>query len=193
MTAQPPAGYLPAHVRYIEAPIEYQPDPDDPPAVFLAGGITSCPDWQATALENFASDDVPMVVLNPRRQNFPIHDPTAGPAQIGWEYRHLHQRGVLTVFWFPAGGFVPQPIALFELGQALGEGRPFVVGVDPGYSRALDVQAQRALARPGLTVHDRLDAVLAETRQAVRALAAVRSMWPQVVNTLAYASRALGG
>jgi hypothetical protein len=35
------------------------------PAVFLAGGITGCPDWQAELVRMLA--DVPVALLNPRR------------------------------------------------------------------------------------------------------------------------------
>ena len=33
-------------MRYVEAPEPYTPRPGDSPAIFLAGGITGCPDWQ---------------------------------------------------------------------------------------------------------------------------------------------------
>lgn len=49
------------------------------PSVFLAGGITDCPDWQDEATRLFADMDV--AVLNPRRENFPIHDPNACSAR----------------------------------------------------------------------------------------------------------------
>ncbi|SPL89178.1 unnamed protein product [[Actinomadura] parvosata subsp. kistnae] len=34
---------------YYEAPDPYEPAPGDPPAVFLAGGITGVADWQRAA------------------------------------------------------------------------------------------------------------------------------------------------
>lgn len=147
-------------MTYIECPTMYRPAPGDPPAVFLAGGIVGCPDWQSVAAKHLAER---AVVLNPRRANFPIHDPSATPEQIQWEHHHLHMDGVLTLFWFPASDrqVTTQPIAMFELGAALGEQRPIVVGADPGYPRAADVRWQTALARPELTVTDSLDALLA--------------------------------
>ncbi|KDN72970.1 hypothetical protein DF19_07255 [Streptomyces olindensis] len=35
--------------NYYECPDTYQPAPDHPPAVFLAGGITGVEDWQTPA------------------------------------------------------------------------------------------------------------------------------------------------
>ncbi|RAJ70233.1 nucleoside 2-deoxyribosyltransferase-like protein [Streptomyces sp. Amel2xB2] len=144
---------------YFECPTPYRPAPGDPPAVFLAGGIVGCPDWQSVAADCLAGQ---AVVLNPRRANFPIDDPSATPEQIRWEHQHLHMDGVLTLFWFPACDrqVTTQPIAMFELGAALGEQRPIVVGADPGYPRVEDVRWQASLAQPGLTVHDSLDATL---------------------------------
>ncbi|MFJ9518459.1 nucleoside 2-deoxyribosyltransferase domain-containing protein [Kitasatospora sp. NPDC101801] len=137
---------------YFEAPTGYEPLPDGPPAVFLAGGITGCPDWQAEAAEDLLR--VGLIVLNPRRADFPTADPAEGPRQIGWEHRHLHAADV-TLFWFCAEEV--QPIALLELGAALGEGRPIVVGAHQGYGRRLDVVGQVRLAAPGLPVHGSLE------------------------------------
>jgi hypothetical protein len=133
--------------RYFEAPDYYRPAAGDPPAVFLAGGITGCPDWQSDLAEDLLPEG--LVVLNPRRRNFPIHDPAAGPAQIAWEHHHLHLPGVITAFWFAAE--TVQPIALLELGAALDNpARRIAVGAHPRYPRRLDVVEQTRLARPGL-------------------------------------------
>ena len=47
----------------------------------FAGGISDCPDWQKTATA--ALDDLDLTILNPRRSNFPLHDPNAEAAQVG--------------------------------------------------------------------------------------------------------------
>ncbi|MEY9949793.1 nucleoside 2-deoxyribosyltransferase domain-containing protein [Kitasatospora sp. GAS1066B] len=142
--------------RYFEAPHEYRPTAGDPTAVFLGGGITGCPNWQEAAARRLLRAG--LVVLNPRRAvGFAIDDPTGAPAQIAWEHRHLHLPGVLTLLWFAVESV--QPIALLELGAALGEGRALVVGAHPGYPRRLDVQ-QVQLARPGTLVYAALDDVL---------------------------------
>lgn len=130
-----------SNARYIEAPEVWNAAG---PAVFLAGGITGCPDWQQEARQLLAALGV--TVINPRRADFPIGDPTAAPAQIAWEFDHLH-RASAVVFWFPASEG-PQPIALYELGRYVALGRPVAVGCAPAYPRRQDVRVQMALAAP---------------------------------------------
>lgn len=154
---------LAATGRYYECPAPYRPvTPQSLPAVFLAGGIVGCPDWQPRAAAELIKD---AVVLNPRRENFPIDDPAATPTQIRWEHEHLHTAD-LTLFWFPASdaSVTTQPIAMFELGAALGEGRRLVVGADPDYPRIEDIRWQTELARPGTIVHTTLEATLDAAR-----------------------------
>lgn len=157
--------------RYYEAPTDYDIHSEDPPAVFLAGGITGCPRWHDHAVETLRASGVPMVVLNPNRENFPIHDPDAGWEQVRWEQHHLHLPGVITMMWFPASdaAVTTQPIAQFEFGQAIGAGRRLVVGADPGYPRARDVELMMRWNRPGGELHFSLDGLLAATvREVVR-------------------------
>lgn len=148
---------------YVEAPTEYAGDRH---AIFLAGGITDCPDWQADARTLIDRE----VVLNPRRANFPIHDSTAAAAQIDWEFRHLHRASVV-LFWF-APGPSPQPIALYELGRHAALQRRIAVGADPEYLRLADVHMQLSHARPELTVHDTLEATCREAVFLTRCLEA---------------------
>lgn len=150
-------------MRYVECPREHTVRPGSPPALFLAGGITGCPDWQAQAVAQLAAADV--VVCNPRRTNFPIDDPDAGPEQVRWEHRHL-QLADLVLFWFPPcdPAVTTQPIAMYELGAAATAARRIVVGADPRYPRRADVVLQLELARPELAVHDTLTATLAAAR-----------------------------
>lgn len=136
-------------MHYVEAPTEYD---GDHPSLFLAGGITDCPDWQAEACEHLAS--TPIAVFNPRRANFPIHDPTAAQGQIDWEFRHL-DRADAVLFWFASGPSV-QPIALYELGSHAAGGKLMVVGADPQYVRRQDVVLQLGHIRPDLHVFDTL-------------------------------------
>ncbi|MEV0390963.1 nucleoside 2-deoxyribosyltransferase domain-containing protein [Nonomuraea sp. NPDC050643] len=143
---------------YFEAPDYYEPGPGDPPAVFLAGGITGVEDWQRRAAMVLGQGGA--IVLNPRRRRFPMDDPRQAAAQITWEHHHLHLPGVLTMFWFPPGDSM-QPIALLELGAALDNpARRIVVGADPGYPRVEDVRWQARLARFGEVVHATLDDTL---------------------------------
>jgi hypothetical protein len=148
-------------VTYFEPPAEY---PGSGPSLFLAGGITGCPDWQREACALLA--DLPVALLNPRRQSFPITDPGAAAEQVAWEYRHL-ERATAILFWFPASPS-PQPIALYELGRHAALGRSLAVGADPGYLRRADLLLQLSHARPDLAVHDTLAAVCREARQVLR-------------------------
>jgi hypothetical protein len=72
--------------RYVECPND---DDGDGPSLFLAGGITGCPDWQRQLRDELA--DTALTLLNPRRTQFPIGDPRAAPVQIEWEHRHLRR------------------------------------------------------------------------------------------------------
>lgn len=146
---------------YVECPNTYT---GQLPIVFLAGGITGCPDWQSTATDLF--DDLPIAVANPRRANFPIHDPGASGSQILWQYDHLN-RAAVKLFWFPASGPTPQPIALYELGKhAAGDSR-ITVGADPNYIRRADILIQLHLLRPDVEVRDNLAQVCQDTRTAL--------------------------
>jgi hypothetical protein len=142
-------------VRYIEAPEPY----DGPgPVLFLAGGISNCPDWQADAAA-MLSDQDDLTVLNPRRAAFT--EDTA-VEQIIWEHTHLHRADVI-LFWFTDGSL--QPIALYELGVHATLGVPLAVGADPAYPRRLDVEVQLSLARPALTIHRTLAETVASAQE----------------------------
>ena len=132
-------------MEYIEALTEFE---GPGPSVFLAGGISGTFDWQADVVARLA--DLPLVLLNPRRKDFPINDPAAAPAQIEWEFRHI-RRATAVLFWFPPETLCP--IALYELGgRALVREQALFVGTHPDYQRRLDVEVQLKLARPEVTV-----------------------------------------
>jgi hypothetical protein len=116
-------------------------------AVFLAGGIAGCPDWQAWMVERLR--DAPFDLLNPRRAHFPIHDPDAAAAQITWEFAHL-RRAYAILFWFPCETLCP--IVLYELGAWSMTDRPIYIGVHPDYQRKSDVIIQTRLIRPHIQV-----------------------------------------
>lgn len=118
-------------------------------ALFLAGGITGCPDWQSEIIPLIDSDYA--TLLNPRRADFPIGDPTAAEKQITWEHEALRfADGIL--FWFPCETICP--IVLYELGAWSMTQKPIFVGVHPDYLRKQDVVIQTRLARPEVQVHE---------------------------------------
>src|SRR5262245_16891705 len=142
--------------RYVEAPEEY----DGPvPSLFLAGGITGTLDWQAEVVRGLV--DLPLVLLNPRRRDFPMGDPSAARSQIEWEFRHL-RRATAVLFWFPAETLCP--IALYELGSRAATTQPLFVGTHPEYQRKPDVIIQLGLARPDVHVVHSVDELAQQVR-----------------------------
>ena len=118
-------------------------------SLFLAGGITNCPDWQQDLIKLLKDQD-DLVIYNPRRKNFPIHDPNAAKQQITWEYNYLKQCDMIS-FWFSKGSL--NPIVLYELGMhGNSSDRLIFVGMDEEYERKQDVIIQTKLARPEIKV-----------------------------------------
>ena len=140
--------------------------------VFMAGGITGCPDWQREMRDLLVNADA--TFYNPRRANFPIHDPDAARAQIEWEYKYLNQSDAI-LFWFPAETLCP--IVLFELGAhaydaetiyshgiSKVEYKPLFVGVHPDYQRKQDVEIQLALKRPEIEIVSSLEELATQVK-----------------------------
>ncbi|MCJ1675849.1 nucleoside 2-deoxyribosyltransferase domain-containing protein [Streptomyces sp. APSN-46.1] len=140
-------------MRYIEAPADYERD--GTPSLFLAGGITGCPDWQSEAVRQLEALGCPVTVVSPRRARFPVGDAALAPSQIAWEFTMLHRAEVI-LFWFPDSTTSVQPIVLYELGAHAARGAAIAVGADPAYVRRLDVVEQLRHARPDVHVHDDL-------------------------------------
>ncbi len=132
-------------MQYIEAVDLVEPKY---PSIFLAGGITGCPDWQRIIKRQLISLEN-ITIINPRRIDFPMGDPAAGVRQIEWEHDALSKADSI-VFWFPKETLCP--ITLFELGSWAKSPKPLIVGVHEEYMRRLDVEVQMRLARPGLPV-----------------------------------------
>lgn len=143
-------------MRYVEAPEVFLKGSTDELVVFLAGGITGCPDWQKDMVRLMHDTDA--VLVNPRRENFPMHDPSAARAQIEWEHNHLRKADVVS-FWFPKETLCP--ITLYELGSwtirsvtspTRNRHPRIVIGVEDGYARRQDVLIQTGLADPFIPI-----------------------------------------
>jgi len=128
-------------IKLIKCPAEYERTYSFAKSVFLAGGITGCPDWQSNfvnlALALYGDRD--RVIIDPRRDNFDASDPKMTEEQIAWEYRHLRRVSQIA-FWFPKETLCP--ITLFELGAALERHQDILVGCHPDYARAMDLKYQ---------------------------------------------------
>jgi len=143
-------------MKYVEAPNEIPKDCNQFPVIFLAGGITGCEEWQTVV--KHALEDKDVVILNPRRANFPIHDPNAAQEQITWEYNMLRKATCIS-FWFSKETI--QPIVLYELGtwSMFMETKPLsclpeklIISIHPEYSRKQDVMIQSNLQKIYTTV-----------------------------------------
>ena len=139
-------------MQYVEALQTYS---GNETSLFLAGGITGCPNWQQDMIE--ALRDTSLVLFNPRRASFPIGDPHAAMEQIEWEYIHL-RKATAICFWFPCETL--NPIVLYELGAWSMTSKQLFVGVHPNYQRLQDVCIQTALARPDIHVVMRMDSLV---------------------------------
>jgi len=128
-------------------------------SVFLAGGISNCPDWQSECITmiqkyNFQKD---IVLYNPRRLNF-VFSLENSEIQIQWEFQHLKKADVI-IFWFSEGSL--NPIVLYELGMwGNSRDKQIIIGVHPRYERKEDVIIQTKLARPDIEIAYTLDEVV---------------------------------
>lgn len=147
-------------MRVITAPEKYTKKSGDV-FCFLAGGITNCKDWQNDVISYLQGMwhvremagcklKKDLVLFNPRRENFPIKDPTASEKQIEWEYKALEACDIFSMFF--CAGESDQPICMYELGRNLvrmnekfGIDAHNVITVEDGYKRAKDVDIQVGL------------------------------------------------
>lgn len=141
--------------NYLEAPNERTPE-HNLLSIFLAGGISNCPDWQTLQAE-LLMKATNFLVINPRRYDFDTSKHDISIQQIIWEHQYL-KAATCIQFWFPKETLCP--ITLFEFGYWLAQsqlsGKKIFVGCDPGYERLLDVQVQAHLVDPNLKIHSNL-------------------------------------
>jgi len=155
------------HPRYFQCPAIF----DDAArkggnrvSLFLAGGISNCPDWQTSFVNGLLDPLIKkgLFVLNPRRTNWKDGDPALEVQQIKWEFDHLRKASAIS-FWFCKDTVCP--ITLYELGtwamwQATYQKfkpermRPkqLFVGVEEGFARRRDVETQLSLLLPEIQI-----------------------------------------
>lgn len=147
-------------MKIITAPEEYVKQSKDI-CVFLAGGITNCRDWQKEVIQwlndkTYQCDNEHLVIFNPRRENFPIHDKSAAYEQIEWEFRMLEQCDIFSMYFCNADS--DQPICMYELGRNIVRIqnrfpstwlKRIIVTVEEDYKREEDVLVQTNLAMGG--------------------------------------------
>ena len=138
-------------MRYIECPSLESIDPNEK-SLFLAGGISNCPNWQLEVVNMLKDSD--WTIINPRRANFDVGNNQLLEPQIEWEHQRLRQARAI-LFWFPAQTLCP--ITLNELGAWSMMNKPLFVGTHPEYQRKYDVEIQTRLVRPEITIQDSLE------------------------------------
>jgi hypothetical protein len=141
--------------KYIECPKMW-----GSPSLFMGGGISGCPDWQAQLVQELK--DVDLVLVNPRRKVFDVQNAANTRLQIRWEYLMLRRcDGIL--FWFPCESICP--IVLFELGTHLmAPGKPLFIGMHPEYQRRIDVEEQTSIIRPDIEIVYSIPALAGQVR-----------------------------
>lgn len=153
---------LPQNAKIITACDEYDAEQYDT-KIFLAGGITNCPNWQSLMIEYLTDENA--VLFNPRRDDWPIDDPHASEAQIKWEYKYMEKADAIS-FWFCKETLCP--ITLLELGKALKGYKDVFIGCDQEYARKLDVVVQTRLERPQVEVVYSLTDLAQQIREYIR-------------------------
>jgi hypothetical protein len=149
-------------MKYIEAPEEYK---GNEKAIFLAGGISNCPDWQSELVKYLENEDI--LLFNPRRKIFPENNSLESEKQIKWEYKYLKKSDIIS-FWFPRETLCP--ITLYELGKSYMTDKTIFVGINPDYERKLDIEVQTKLARPKIEIVYSLDKLAMEIKNSLNKL-----------------------
>lgn len=138
------------------------------PSLFMAGGISNCPDWQVEIADKLDNEE--LIVFNPRRDDFDILDPAMEKEQIQWEHRYLREANAV-LFWFPSETLCP--ITLFELGVTLERvnlmwtdiPQRIFIGTDPKYKRRRNVEIQTSLVLPGINIVDSIDELVSQVKR----------------------------
>lgn len=131
-------------------------------SIFIAGGISNCPDWQQYVCKKIAEKKDYLILFNPRRSQWDDErkDSNVSYDQIVWEYNSI-EKSTGIIFWFPKDTLCP--ITLFELGAALNHKDVFAIGVEPGYQREFDIRTQVALVNPEIKISNSLDDLIRDT------------------------------
>lgn len=128
---------------------------------FLAGGITNCSNWQADVIDqlnNVSNNNFELILLNPRRENFPIDDPNAAFDQIKWEFDWLERCDIFSMF-FDETSKSDQPICFYELGRNIERmkrkfpsdwEKRIVISANNNFKRTVDVVIQTKFATSDL-------------------------------------------
>lgn len=142
-------------------------------SIFLAGGITGCPDWQSYVIDELKKLNVSdnHTIFNPRRPEYgDLLDEKLAEEQITWEFDKLKFAKTI-VFWFPKETLCP--ITLYELGRWVASDKLVMIGVHPEYKRKLDIEIQtKLLNRVNNEIHSDLDQMI----KAINAMCVIQDL-----------------
>lgn len=131
--------------------------------LFVAGGISNCPNWQAEIEKELDNED--LLIINPRRPNFSMNtDDPESRKQIQWEHFYI-QLSDIVIFWFPCETVCP--ITLYELGSALKTKKKLVIGTHPNYSRRFDILVQAEMEGHSGIIYDNLTDMISFIKHAI--------------------------
>lgn len=127
--------------------------------LFLAGGISNCPDWQGDLCNRYKQYDGSLSIFNPRRVGDLCKNGSDAKEQIEWEHLYLSKCHNI-LFWFPEETVCP--ISLFELGKYAQKFSGYInkklfIGIHPNYSRKFDLEIQLPLIIPKIEIYNSLD------------------------------------
>lgn len=125
--------------------------------LFLAGGISDCPDWQKEIIDLIFESllkNKDVVIANPRLSSGLEKTGFKAEQQIIWEWNALKNSKNIS-FWFPKETLCP--ITLFEYGKFLSDtSKNIFCGADKRYKRFFDLTVQTRLERPKVKIHTNL-------------------------------------
>ncbi len=152
-------------MKEIQCPEILEENELDSFSLFVAGGISNCPEWQKE-LSAMLEDVDNLTLINPRRSEYDTTNIDLEEEQIKWEYEHLAKADGF-IFWFPKETLCP--ITLFELGKVTGlhpvSTKPLFVGTHHDYERKRDIRWQMLLVRPEVHVIHSLGMLSHQVRQ----------------------------
>ena len=188
---------LPAGVRLIEPPAEYEPLPGEV-ALSTLGGIPGVDPWHDRMIVTAAilfTDRFPgrkLAIICPRRRDVTrALDRDELTAQVWWEYTTalLPARLGVNTFWFPASNVqFPQPTSLVEFGDCRGARARYEVGAHRLYHRRDVLEMQVPL--DGHQLFDRLDHTVHAAMDRLAELYAWRGSGADITGTGASTGRA---
>ncbi|KAH9874996.1 hypothetical protein J1614_004484 [Plenodomus biglobosus] len=143
----------------------------DRPSVILYGAIVSDPDkdWQTNLTASLS--DLPVAVLNPRRDDWDvswIEDITFPKfkEQVEWEMDYAQVADIIAFYFAPGA---KTPITLLELGMYAGTGKVLVCCPEGFYKRG---NVQMVCSRYGIELLDSLDELSQKLRIRLEGLSA---------------------